>query len=192
VLLVLAGAGYWFFMSGTEPLPAVGTAEVVGAKAAIYETPSTSSVIQQLSQGDKVNVIRLPRTIHPAWVRVQYVSGKKVSQPGFARTSDLGNWSTLALLNVFRPDDSAAPAEWAAYIKSLERLASQSPAGARDPIMLETAIQSVALARAVRGAGGRPEEWMEHATRALDAIGDSSELRGQRDELRKTVKSFRQ
>src|SRR5204862_4976824 len=62
VLLLLAAGGYWYFFSGAGPLPAVGTAEVVGAKAAIYEGPSRSNVIQRLAPGDKVNVLRLPRT----------------------------------------------------------------------------------------------------------------------------------
>src|SRR6185295_7658912 len=39
LLLVIAGGAYWYFMSGAQPQPAVGTAEVVGARAAIYEGP---------------------------------------------------------------------------------------------------------------------------------------------------------
>jgi serine/threonine-protein kinase len=191
VVLMLAGAAYWYFMSGTEAMPAVGTAEVVGAKAAIYEGPSTAKVVQRLATGDKVNVLRLPRSPRPDWVRVQYVSGKKISDAGFARSSDLGNWSTLALLNNFRPDDSAGPVELGAYVKSLENLAAQSAGDAKDQVWLETAIQSLALARALRAAGQPPAGGLDHAARALDAIGDSSPLRSQRDQLRASFRSFR-
>jgi hypothetical protein len=191
VLLILAGAGYWYFMSGgAQPLPPVGTAEVVGAKAAIYEEPSTGKVLQRLSMGDKVNVVRLPRSPHPDWVRVQYVAGPKVSEAGFARASDLSNWSTFALLSLFRPNDSAGQAEVAAYVKVLERLAGQAAAEEKDQVWLETATQSLGLARAARAAGNRPDEWLDHASRALDAISANSPLSGQRDELRRTLMSF--
>jgi hypothetical protein len=189
-LLVIAAVCYWLFASAAEPLPAIGTAEVIGTKAAIYDVPSASKPVFQLAQGDKVNVLRLPRQQRPEWVRVQFV-GRKVSPPGFARAEALGNWSTFALLSVFRPDEGASARELAAYVKSLEHLAAQSPAASRSPIWLETAIQSLAAARAVRQAGERADEWLEHATRALDAIPNDSDLQGQRDELRRTLKSFR-
>jgi serine/threonine-protein kinase len=192
VVLLIAGAGYWYFFSPAEPLPAVGTAEVISPKAAIYEGPSAGKVLYPLAQGNKVNVVRLPRSIRPDWVRVQYISGGKVSPAGFARSAALGNWSTFALLNAFRPDESAGPADVAAYVKSLEHLAMQSPPpDAKNQIWLETAIQSMALARAAQQAGQRPDEWLGHAARALDAIGDDAELGTQVAELRKAVKSFR-
>jgi hypothetical protein len=192
VVLILAGVGYWYFTSGgAQPLGSVGTAEVVGAKAAIYEEPSTGKVLQRLSMGDRVNVVRLPRSPHPDWVRVQYLAGKKASEAGFARASDLSNWSTFALLNLFRPDDAAGPAEVAAYVKALERLGAQAAAEEKDQVWVETAMQSLGLARAARAAGNRPDEWLGHASRALDAIGDNSPLSGRRDELRRTLRSFR-
>jgi hypothetical protein len=135
LLLILAGAGYWYFMSGAEPVPAVGTAEVTGAKAAIYEGPSTSKVLQRLTQGDKVNVVRLPRSPRPEWVRVQYVNGKKVGEVGFARSSDLGNWSNLKLLSWFRPDESAGPGEVEEYVRALDRLAGQADPAEKDEIL---------------------------------------------------------
>jgi serine/threonine-protein kinase len=190
VLLLLAGAGYWFFMKEAKPLPAVGTAEVTSASAAIYEGPSTASVVQKLTQGDRVNITHAPKNMHPAWVRVQYVNGKKVSSEGYARSQDLGNWSTFALLSLFRPDDSAGQVELAGYIKSLDRLAAETTEG-KDQIWIEEAMESLNLARAVRSAGNRPDEWLDRAGRALDAIPDSSDVRAQRDELRNTLRSLR-
>jgi eukaryotic-like serine/threonine-protein kinase len=190
-VLAVAALGYWLLARGEEALPAVGTAEVVAAKAAVYEVPSARKPIYPLAAGEKVNVVRLPRSQRPDWVRVQLVSGRKVSAPGFARSDTLGNWSTFALLSMFRPDEGASPQELEAYVKSLEKLAAQSPAGSRPPIWLETAEQSLVLARAVRQAGGRPEEWLEHASRALDAIPNDSDLRGRRDEMRKALRSAR-
>lgn len=190
VLLLLAGGAYWYFNRSAKPLPAVGTAEVVSASSAIYQGPSTASVIQKLTQGDRINVVKVPNTTHPRWVRVQYVSGKKVSEEGYARSSDLGNWSTLRLLTLFSPDDSAGQVEVASYIKSLERLAGETTEG-KDPIWLETATQCLNLARMVRASGKAPDEWLDRASRALDAIPDTSELRGQRDDLRKTLRTFR-
>ena len=190
-VLVVGAVCYWLFANGAQTLPAIGTAEVIGEKAAIYDVPSASKPVFQLATGDKVNVLRLPRSQRPEWVRVQFVSGRKVSPPGFARAEALGYWSTFALLSVFRPDEGGSARELAAYVKSLEHLAAESPAASRSPIWLETAIQSLALARAVRQAGERPDEWLEHAGRALDAIPNDSDLQGQRDELRRTLKSFR-
>jgi serine/threonine-protein kinase len=189
-LLILAGGAYWFFMRGAKPLPAVGTAEVVSASSAIYEGPSTASMIQKLTQGDKVNVVKMPNGTHPRWLRVQYVNGKKVSDEGYARAQDLGNWSSLRLLTLFSPDDSAGQVEIAAYIKSLERLAGDTTEN-KDPIWLEMAMQSLNLARVAKAAGSRPDEWLDRTGRALDAIPDSSDLRGQRDDLRRTLRSFR-
>jgi hypothetical protein len=179
---------YWLLGRGEEALPAVGTAEVIAAKAGVFEVPSAKKPLYQLAAGDKVNVVRLPRSQRPDWVRVQLVSGRKASPAGFARADTLGNWSTFALLSVFRPDDGAGTRELATYVKSLEQLGTQVPAAERGPIWLETAIQGIALARAARQAGERPDDWLALARRALEAIPDGTELQGQRDELRKSLR----
>jgi hypothetical protein len=77
-------------------------------------------------------------------------------------------------------------------VKSLEHLAMQSPPPeAKNQIWLETAMQCLTLARATQQSGRRPDEWVDHAARALDAIGDDAELRSQVAELRKALRSFR-
>jgi hypothetical protein len=65
------------------------------------------------------------------------------------------------------------------------------PPEGRNQICLETAIQALALARAAQQSGERPDKWLDHASRALDAIGDDPELVSQVAELRKRVKAFR-
>jgi len=195
VLLVLAGGAYWYFNQGAEPQKVVGTAEVVSSKSAIYEGYSGSAaakVVQPLAQGDKVNIVRLPRSTElPKWIAVQYVNGKKVSEPGFARTSDLGNWSSFSLLSLFRPDDSAGANEIAEYVKSLDRLAAQAKPEEKDRIFLDTANESLTMARLARASGTRPDAWIERTNGALNKIGDDSDLRSQRDELRQALKTFR-
>src|SRR5262249_22517739 len=126
------------------------------------------------------------------WIQVQRVSAGLPSRPGYMRAADLGNWSTLALLLIFRPDDTATVAQRAAFVADLEKVLAKSPDSpdARRS-HLQIAAQSVMRARAAREAGKPAAEWLNRADRALRAIRSEQGFSAVAEELRSTVEALR-
>ena len=118
-LLTLVGAAisYVIVSRQTALESSVGTAEVISAEAGIVAGPASGEkYLLTVRKGDRVNLLRAPASTRPEWAAVQYAPEGKPTPAGYMRTSALGNWSTLAWWEAFRPDDAAGRAERAAYV----------------------------------------------------------------------------
>jgi hypothetical protein len=98
-LLCAAGIGAFVLLrrTHTEPvqLPAIALAEVVGAQAPLFARPDAGEhAVATVHKGDTLNVLRAPRSREQQWTEVQWVSSGRATPAVFARTSDLGNWSS--------------------------------------------------------------------------------------------------
>ena len=98
-LLCAAGIGAFVLLrrTHTEPvrLPAIALAEVVGAQAPLFARPDAGEhAVATVHQGATLNVLRAARSREQQWTEVQWVSGGRATPAVFARTSDLGNWSS--------------------------------------------------------------------------------------------------
>jgi hypothetical protein len=96
-LALLAGSGA-FLARLLRPIPpekALGTAVVRVPRVDLLESPGSSGkLLTALQQGTRVNVLSEPLRPDQPFVRVQFVSPKKNSPPGYVRTADLGDWTS--------------------------------------------------------------------------------------------------
>jgi hypothetical protein len=138
-----------------------------------------------------VNVLQAPPS-KPAWIRVQPRDRGNASPPGYVRTTDLGNWSTLALWLTFRPDDAAASGEKAAYVAGLEQALAHTPDSAdAKRANLRIAEECVALARDARRAGQGSGLWLDRADRALRSLRADREFGVAAGELSRNLQALR-
>ncbi len=130
ILLAVAGTGWWAASCKKESAarPAVGTAEVLAETMVLYSrADSGAPPAAGLIKGDRVQLLAVPEQPGQEWIPAQLVKNHVVSEPGFARTAELGNWSgnraeeALRLLLLFaRPAPGAAASAARAYWKKLE------------------------------------------------------------------------
>jgi serine/threonine-protein kinase len=190
-ILVAAAAIFLFSGRTTRPQSSVGTADVLTAEANIVAQPSDDTkTLLTVHRGDRLNVLGVPAAPRAEWVPVQSVSENSVSPPGYSRSAELGNWSTLTLALAFPPADTAGADERTGYIAGLERrIAQESGSPAARRAYLEIARQEIALARAAQQSRKPPDEALDRATRALNSAGGepgAEELRVQMNALRQS------
>ena len=162
---------------------AVGTAVVQTARTDLIEHPDArSKPLMALLQGTRVNVLGWVGR-DQSFVRVQFVSPKKNSRPGYVRREDLEQWSDPGvawdLLALRRPPDSAAEADWRKFAEQLRRFGLLYPAtGQADESGIECSRIYLSIAGNSQKAGKPRSEWesdLTEAKKALDAVrGNSS------------------
>ena len=104
-LLAAAGSGWWVASckKETAALPAVGTAEVLAETMVLYSrADSGAPPAAGLIKGDRVQLLAVPEQPGQEWIPAQLVKNHVVSEPGFARTAELGNWSGDGAEEAFR------------------------------------------------------------------------------------------
>ncbi len=126
-LLLLGLVTFVCCKKALTPLPAVATAKVRADIAVLTrQADPAAAPVAGLIKGNQINILQLP--VRPTeWVRAQMVEERRVSEPGFVKASELGDWSAdraddaLRLVLVFeRPEPGADAARVDAYLKRLE------------------------------------------------------------------------
>ena len=156
VLIIAGGIAAYVFLGAKKVtvLPSVATAEVAGDGRLFSSPLDSASVVVTVRKGDKVNVIRPPRSRAQEWVEVQYVSGAGAYPAGAMRTANLTNWQSakpdvqLSLLETFGPGEGATEAELRAQLARYSDLTARiagTPEEAR--ARLDMARLNIQLAR---------------------------------------------
>jgi tetratricopeptide (TPR) repeat protein len=198
--LILAGGIAAYMLLGSKRvvvLPSVATAEVAG-DGRIFSVPLDSAdVVATVRKGDKVNVIRAPRSRAQEWVEVQYVSGANVFSAGAMRTVNLTNWEStkpdveLSLLQIFGPGEGATETELRAQIARYSDFVTRIAGSAQEArARLDMARLNIQLAR-LEAAAGRPNgPEITAAARDLGAIQNNAELAGAVQHLRTELQTL--
>ena len=166
VVLILAAGGYFLFShrrANAVPMPSVATAVVTAAQTGILERPAKDEAsIVQVPKGTLLQILRVPRSASQDWVEVQYVTPKSVYPNGYARTADLGNWTSskpdaaLVLLRAFEPPPGAGESDIETQVAKLNAFAQQFAGTPQEAeAHLDIARWNVELARAA-GSAGQP------------------------------------
>ncbi len=169
----------------------LGTAQVRVSKSLIYPGPVASGTpIHTLHRSDTVNV--LPASAYaPDWLHVQYVRGADGGTPGYMKSSDLTNWSSLKALRTLQPADGASTAQRLMYIRQAKDYLEQhgTDADANDA-RRDIATQDIALAKAAKNRGDPSSEIdadAQDASQALDSMslgaGSLPDVQRQRREI---------
>lgn len=173
LFLLCVGCGWWLAAckKSTQALPSAGTAEVLGETMVLYSRAETSAPpAAGLIKGDRVHLLGIPLQPGQQWVPAQLVKNNVVSEPGFARVAELGNWSSdrgeeaLRLLLAFsRPAPGAGAGAVRAYWKRLEAWEQRhAPAPGMERIAAELSREYLF--------------WAAEASRRADLDGDRSRL----------------
>lgn len=188
VVLILAAGAYLLLGRGSSAalLPAVATARVTANSASILASPAAGeAAIVEVKKGETLRVLRAPRSSTQEWVEVQYAPVKKIYPKGYARLSDLGDWTSdkapvaLALLRAFAPAAGASEGEIQQTLEKLNAFTAKF-AGAPEEAdaHLDIARWNVELAR-LAVAGGRPiQPFVQAANDSLAKVGGRSDLAG--------------
>jgi serine/threonine protein kinase len=166
----------------------LGTAVVRAQQTDLLEAPRLNSRhILALLRGARVNILNPVEGRDQFFVRVQFVSPKKSSRPGFVRTSDLSQWASenprieWDFANLVRPSDSASEPEWRQFAEEMrefsKRFAGTTEA---DEANLERARLYLSFAAAHKEAGQPRPEWADNligAKEGLDAVSPTNSSR---------------
>lgn len=182
VLLIIAATGYFLLSqrhTNVSVAPFVASAQVAAGQCDIVSSPgSGATIIATAHRGDSVHVLRSPRSALQTWTEVQYVSGSRIYPPGYAKTSDLGDWSStkpeaaLNLLRAFQPAAGATENEIETAIAKLRNFIGQF-GGTPQAVEanLDLARWNVELGR-ISAASGRPSA--SYIQAAQDALAKAS------------------
>lgn len=198
VLLILAAGGYFFFshrQADVTVVPFTATAQVTADQSAIVSNPgSTAATIVTLRRGDTLHVLRVPRSALQTWTEVQYMTGGRAYPKGFAKTADLGDWSSprpeaaLNLLRAFAPAAGATEPEIRGAVDKLTSFSNQfSGTPQAVEANLDMARWNVELAR-IAAATGRPTaEFVQAARVNLDKAATRADLSAQIQSVKQDV-----
>jgi hypothetical protein len=198
VLLILAAGGYFLFshrQADVAVVPFTATAQVAADQTGIVSNPgSTAATIVTVRRGDTLHVVRVPRNALQTWTEVQYMSGGRAYPKGYAKTADLGNWSSprpeaaLNLLRAFAPAAGATEPEIRGAVDKLTSFSNQfSGTPQAVEAHLDMARWNVELAR-IAAAGGRPTtEFVEAARVNLDKAAARADLAPQIQSVKQDV-----
>jgi hypothetical protein len=161
-------------------VPAAGTALVAAAQAPLRQEPADSAdVVVTLNKGDRVNVIRPPRSRSQEWTTVQYVGGKTPSVPGAMHTTDLTSWSSakpdvaLYFIEMYAPGPGASEAELRQYAQNLSAFIQHfSGTPQQNEAKVELDKTNAALASLSAPNPGKTAEAPKPAQPPFDAEGE--------------------
>jgi hypothetical protein len=191
-----------------EPPPklekALATAKVGEDNAPVVHEPKPKAkVLIKLRKGQRVNVLDRLDPQRP-FIRVQFVSSKKNSPPGYIRRADLTDWNSedLAyswdLIGLSRPVEGVRPEDWIKFAEELIRFSRRFPKTSQsDQARLEAARIYVRIASERKNAGAVVDDWNGLLLKAEEALGEIGEaetdnvasLRQQVAELQQTIAS---
>jgi hypothetical protein len=159
--------------------PRIAQAIVLVEPTPLLQEPRPNSRgILVLHQGQRVNVLeRIPPK--GSFVRVQFVSPKKNSMPGFVGVDRLSEWSSedagfsLDVVRMKRPPAGAGTQDWVNYAEQLLDFARRFPGPKEaDQTRLEAAEIYRRIAAELKNAGKPYEEWVVYLDRAEAALKD--------------------
>lgn len=190
VLLIIAATGYFLLSqrhTNVSVAPFVASAQVAAGQCDIVSSPgSGATIIATAHRGDSVHVLRSPRSALQTWTEVQYVSGSRIYPPGYAKTSDLGDWSStkpeaaLNLLRAFQPAAGATENEIETAIAKLRNFIGQF-GGTPQAVEanLDLARWNVELGRISAASGRPPASYIQAAQDALAKASARPDLAAQ-------------
>jgi hypothetical protein len=176
-LLAILGAGIWAVLA-LWPVPRekeVGTA-VAKVNTQVFQRPDRNSKqLMPLSKDTQVNLLERVTSPTQPFVRVQYVSARKNSRPGYIRTADLGEWSDphvgLMLLVASRPAAGANEGDQRTFAQKLRDFGELNPnTPEADDAYLEAAGVYISLAEPCKAAEQPQPQCEGDLTKASDAL----------------------
>jgi hypothetical protein len=177
LLLAILGAGIWAVLA-LWPVPRekdVGTA-VAKVNTQVFQRPDRNSKqLMPLSKDTQVNLLERVTSPTQPFVRVQYVSARKNSRPGYIRTADLGEWSDphvgLMLLVASRPPAGAKEGDQRTFAQKLRDFGELNPnTPEADDAYLEAAGLYISLAEPCKAADQPQPQCEGDLTKASDAL----------------------
>ncbi len=201
VVIILSAVAYFAFVGGqanARLMPAVGTAQVTSPRMDVLASPvSGASVVATAKQGASVRLLRLPRSASQDWTEVQYTNGKSVYPAGFARTSDLGQWTSdkpgpaLELIKAFAPGAGASEMDIQGELDRLKGFVTRFGGTPEEAAAhLELARWNVALAKLTAGQGRPAGDYVHEAQAQLTQAGSSAALAQDVDSIRQDLEAM--
>ncbi len=202
-VIILAAVAYFAFLGGQTnppPMPSVGTAQVTAPRMDVLAAPAAgSSVVATAKQGATVRLLRVPRSASQDWTEVQYIKGKRVYPHGFARTSELGKWTSdkpgpaLELIKAFAPGAGASETEIEGQLDRLKGFLTRFSGSPQEAAAhLELARWNVALAKLATGQGGPAADYIHEAQTQLSQAGSNAALAPDADTIRNDLEAMSQ
>ena len=157
---------------------ALGTARVRVPRADLLDAARTGAKrVTAFEQGTPVNVVAELTDPDQRFIRVQFVSAKKNSRPGYVRTADLGDWRSdnpriaWQFLAVDRPAAGASEQQRREFIGKLQAFAVRFP-GTPEACRAEGERASLLmdLVEEHRKAGAPQAEKDDDLTKAKEAL----------------------
>jgi len=186
-----------------RPIPveaARAHARIAAPRAYLYQTPAPGSRIATLGLGDPVNILEIPRARDQLWVHVQPVGPHKITRPGYARTSDLGQWDSadpdakFRLIRLFPGSYSSLQEEIAAELDALSQFVKAfSGTHAAREAQVEMAQLHFSVARSLKEGGqtgSAVQNHLDSARSLLDANSGDPSIRTGVEDLQRQVIAF--
>lgn len=176
---------------------ALATARVQSSSSPLLSEPrGTAANLMTLYRGQQVNVLERIRANQP-FIRVQFVSSKRNSRPGYVRRADLGEWNNgqfvWDVIMLGSPAEGASATDRDKFAEALIRFGGGFPNSAHaDGAYLQAAQLYLDLAAESDKAGAteQRDEYLRKAEEALDRVSER-----EKDEvaaLRKRIADMRQ
>lgn len=202
-VIILAAVAYFTFVGGRAngtPMPAVGSAQVTASRTDVLASPvAGSTVVVTAKQGAALHLLRVPRSASQDWTEVQYTKGRNVFPPGFARTSDLGKWTSdkagpaLELIKAFGPGAAASETDIETQLDRLKSFATRFSGSPEEPAAhLEIARWNVALAKLATGQGRPAADYIQEAQTQLAQAGNNPALAPDAGTIRQDLDAMNQ
>jgi hypothetical protein len=178
-IVVVAVVTILFWPKPVQLEPRIAQATVLVEPTPLLQEPRPNSRgILVLHKGQRVNVLeRIPPK--GSFVRVQFVSPKKNSLPGFVGVDRLSEWSSedagfsLDIVRMKRPPAGAGTQDWVNYAEQLLDFARRFPGlKEADQARLEAAEIYRRIATELKNAGKPYEESVVYLDRAEAALKD--------------------
>jgi hypothetical protein len=202
VVLLILGAGAYLLLVNRPPKvvaePFVATARVSAGQTDIVSSPgSAAPTIATAHRGDLLHVLRAPRASTQLMTEVQLVSDAKTLPRGFARTSDLGDWSStkadvsFGLLRAFAPAPGATESEIQDILAKLDAFVKRFPGTPEaSEAHLDMARWNVELARSAAAAQRPPEAFLQAAQDHLSQAGSRQDLAQSIQDVKQDLANF--
>jgi hypothetical protein len=195
--MVAAIIATFLYEPNPKPEKALASARVQASSTALLREPRANAANRfTLYRGQQVNVLERVRTNQP-FIRVQFVSPKRNSRPGFVRLVDLAEWNNdrfaWDVIMLGTPAEGASASDRDKFAEALIQFSRDFPSSAHsDGACLHAAHLYLNLATESdkAGAAGPKDESLKKAEDALDRVSER-----EKDEvaaLRKLIADMRQ
>ena len=179
----------------------VGRASVQSARSEVLEEPRPGGRrLFSLEPGTQVNLLERITSRDQAWARVQYVSPKKNSPPGYVRVKDLGQWASddpqvaWDFIGFLRPTERAPDHELRNFLSELRRFSKRfetSPeAFEADLEWIKVHMTLVIRSKIASQPASYRKQDLEKTKQALDLLKPPSARYGEVASLRRKVEAL--